>query len=331
MLRIFQSSNPLSLLLLIAYAALVNLKWILHPELITMHEMSFVSTIIFIQWLHIEQLPKYIVIICNLALIITTGIVSSFLMQQYKLITKASLIPAATFITLCSLFPENLLNPPEIISGLVLIWIFFKIFSTYNKTKVSMAYFDVGLLSGIISLLFYPAIVLLFFGIIALFRMRSTSLRDFFNYCLGYLLCYFLVATLMFWFDLLPQFAGSHFKLPFAVQPNAEMLTILASVKLGLVGLVAIAAIIFFVDKMSTNLIQIRKYQGVAVWFFMFALLIFSFNLPFQAISLYHLILAVSLFVSYYFYHFKNRLVTDIVFLTLLGTTLLFQYINFAA
>ncbi len=331
MLRIFQSSNPLTLLLLILYAVLANLKWLIYPDAAEIHNYSYISNIIFNNWLHLNQLPEIVVLTIHLAIIVVTGILICFLMQQFKIITKPSLIPAAVFITICSIFPAILFSSPEILCGIMLVWILFKIFSIYNKTKADMAYFDVGLITGLISLLYFPAIVFCFFGIIALFRMRSTSFRDFFIYLVGVLLGYFLIGTVVFWFDLLPDFVAAQFALPTGILVSEVSFSVITIVKLSIVGIIFITALLFFSNRFSVNLIQVRKYLGTFIWLFVFALASCFLNNPLQQYALFPLLLSISLFISYYFYHSKNRLAAELMFLTLLGTTLIFQYINFAS
>lgn len=331
MLRIFQSSNPLTLLLLILYAVLVNLKWLIYPAPAELHTYSYISNIIFNKWLQLPQLPVYIVLILHIAIIVVTGILICFLMQQFKIITKPSLIPAAIFITICSIFPAILFSSPEILCGILLVWILFKTFSIYNKTKADMAYFDVGLMSSLMSLLYFPAIVFCFFGIITLFRMRSTSFRDFFIYMVGIVLGYFLIGTVVFWFDLLPEFAKAQFVLPKGILISEISFSVITIVKLSIIGIIFITALIFLSNKFSVNLIQVRKYLGAFVWLFVFAIASCFLNYPLQEYALFPVLLAVSLFISYYFYHSKNRLAAELMFLTLIGTTLIFQYINFAS
>ncbi|MEI2672648.1 MAG: hypothetical protein V9F05_01290 [Chitinophagaceae bacterium] len=331
MLRIFHQSNPLTLLLLIVFTTLINLKWIISAEPITDHHYSFISNILFNNWLQINEWPVILITLLNIGFIMITGILISFLLQQFKIITKASLIPAVVFITLCSLFPDFIYGAPELLCGILLVFILFKIFGVYNKTKSDMTYFDVGLLSGFMSLLYFPAIVFCLFGILSFFRIRSTSFREFFIYCVGVVLSYFLAATLLFWFDLLPQFAELQFGFPESFNRMENSFGVITIVKLSIIGIVFITSLVFFSNKFSTNLIQVRKYLSAFVYLLIFSTACMALNIPLHDGALYFVFIAASVFVSYYSYHFKNRLAPELMFLGLVGTTLIFQYINFAA
>lgn len=331
MLKFFHQSNPITLLLLIVFTTLINLKWIIDPSLLIPHHYSFIGDMIFNNWLHISAWPAVLVTVIHIGLIMSTGILLSFLLQQFKIITKASLVPAVVFVTLSSIFPDFIYSAPEIICGILLVFILFKIFGVYNKSKSDMTYFDVGLLSGIMSLLYFPAIVFCFFGILSLFRIRSTSFREFFVYCLGIILSYFLAVTTLFWFDLLPEFANAQSSIPENFNRAAASFGIITIVKLSVVGMVFIPSLVFFSNRFSTNLIQVRKYLSAFVYLLIFSTACMFLNIPLHDGALYFVIIAASVFVSYYFYHSKNRLAPELLFLALTGTTLIFQYINFVA
>jgi len=330
-LRLFQSSNPLSLLLLILYAALINLKFFLGEIPTDETTYYFIGDLLFNQWLQLHRLPEFIVPFFNLACIVTQAVLISMLMQGSKVNTKPSLLPALVFILLCSFFPDILYNTPAVLSGFFLIWILFKIFSAYNKPKADNVYFDTGLLNGFISLLFFPTLVYSLYSLLAIIRMRSITFREFILFLSGFMVIYFLVATSFFWFDLLPDFWEKQFDLLPDLKKISGFFGSINLVKLFLIGIALIISLLFYSNKFSTNLIQVRKYLGSFISFFIFGIVAFLFNSNADAGGLYFLLMGTSFFISYYFFHSKNRTTPEIIHITLLGATILFQYINFTA
>ncbi len=331
MLRLFQSSNPISLLLLIIYAAAINLNFFLVGSDALETNYYFIGDIVFNQWLHLDKIPQLIVSFFNLACIVTQAVLISMLMQGSKVNTKPSLIPALVFILLCSFFPDILLNTPAILSGFFIIWILFKIFSAYNKPKADTIYFDTGLLNGFVSLLFFPALVYSLYSLLAIIRMRSITVREFILYLSGFIVIYFLVATAFFWFDLLQMFWEKQFKLIPDLTNIASFFSSIIIIKLILIGIGLLISLVFYSNKFSTNLIQVRKYLGSFVSFFLFGIVAFLLNSNADAGGLYFLLMGTSFFISYYFFHSKQRMTPEIMHITLLGATILFQYINFTA
>ena len=331
MLRLFYQSNPLTFFLLIVYAILINLKWLISPVALDPQQYSYISNIIFNNWLHVGNWSPVLIICINATILTITGIFFSFLLQQYKIITKASLIPAVVFITLCSFFPDFLHSIPEVVCGMLLVFILFKIFGVYNKTKADNTYFDTGLLTGITSLLYFPAILFCVFGMFSLFRMRSTSFREFFIFCLGVLVSYFLVGTVLFWYDVLPEFLTAQFSIPKSMNMAAGAFGVISIVKLSLIGAALVVSLVYYSNRFSANLIQVRKYLGAFVLLFIFSTGAIFMHYPLEEGGLFFAIVAASVFISYFFYHSKNRLTPELMYLGLVGTTLIFQYINFAA
>ena len=329
MLRLFQSSNPVSLLLLIIYAAVINLKFFIGDISAAEPVYYYMGDLIFNKWLHLGDLPAFIVPLLNLAFIVTQAVLVSMLMQGSKVNTKPSLIPALVFILLCSFFPEILLYTPAVLSGFFLIWILFKIFSAYNKSKADTLYFDTGLLNGVVSLLYFPALVFSLYSLLALIRMRSITFREFILYISGFIVIYFLTATAFFWFDLLPEFWDKQFNFTPNLTELSEYFSVIVIVKLVIIGIALVISLLFYSNRFSTNLIQVRKYLGSFISFFLFAIAVVFLNTNVNVSGLYSLLLAGSFFISYYFFHSKNRMAAEIIHITLLGATFLFQYINF--
>ena len=331
MLRLFQSSNPVSLILLIIYAALVNLKFFLGGIPTSEISYYFIGDLLFNQWIPLNKLPQTVVPFFNLACIVTQAVLISMLMQGSKVNTKPSLLPALVFILLCSFFPDMLLNTPAVLSGFFLIWILFKIFSAYNKPKADTIYFDTGLLNGFVSLLFFPALVFSLYSLLAIIRMRSITFREFVLFLSGFMVIYFLAATAFFWFDLLPEFWEKQFHFVPDLTKLSNFFSTIVIVKLVLIGIALIISLLFYSNKFTSNLIQVRKYLGSFVSFFLFGILAFLFNSNADFGGLYFLMMGTSFFISYYFFHSKNRMTPEIIHITLLGATILFQYINFTA
>ncbi len=281
--------------------------------------------------LHTNHFAPIILPLINLIFLITQAVLISMLLQGNKITTRPTLIPASVFILLCSFFPDMLYNTPAILCGFFLIWILFKIFSAYNKPKADMIYFDTGLLNAISSILYFPSLIFSIYSLLALIRMRSITLRECVLFLSGFFVIYFLSLTALFWFDLLPEFWQSQFNFNLSQEHILQFFSAIVVVKCCLIGGVLIVALIFYSNRFSTNLIQVRKYLGSFISFFLFGLTAIFLQKQTQSAGLYSALIGCSIFISYYFFHSKNRTPPEIMHFALLGFTFLFQYINFTA
>lgn len=329
MLRLFQNTGPLSFLLLLVYTGIVHAHHIFAPPGQDNIYFSFLSDLLFVDALHVLDLPTLILGIILLVFVTATGFIVSLTMQRFKLINRPSLIPAVTYILFTSFFPALLYSVPEIMCGLIVLLILHKIFAAYNKQHSDMTYFDCGALSVIAALLYWPCIILLLYSILGLFRMRSTSFREFIIYLTGILTITFLTGTGLFWFDMLDDFlATKPFQLTFFDQPEVTFTT-MRIIKLALIGLVTIMALLVYIDKMSSNLIQLRRYQVGILWLLLGGIVVAGLALPGTDSAWYILLIPASMITGYYFYHSKQTLYTESAHGVLFVATIIMQYITF--
>lgn len=328
MLRLFQSSNPLSILFYFLFAGALQFHMILNPAPVADFNSTLICHLFFDQLLHIKSISPQILAGIHAFIIALQGIVLSLVIQSNKIIQKSSLIPAAVFVTMASWFPEIELFSQQIITALFFTPILFKIFSTYNKTKIDGTIFDTGLISAFASLFFYPAIVFCLYSIFAVFRLRSTSFREFLVYITGVAVIYFLVVTAFFWFDLLPAFSAQFF-LPDKM-PSVELIqSPVYVVRFVLLGSVFITAIWMMGDKFSSNIVQIRKYFGSFTILLIFSIIMLFFCDQIMIADLYFLLIPLAVFIAYYFAQTKQTLYAEFIFWGMIGTAIIFQYANF--
>ncbi|MFN0275649.1 MAG: hypothetical protein ACKVPJ_07885 [Chitinophagales bacterium] len=199
----------------------------------------------------------------------------------------------------------------------------------YNKSKIGTEFFDVGFLLSLITLIYFPAIVLILFCLYAFTQLRSTVFREVILFFSTFAVTYFLVATAYYWFDKLPEFT-KQFSFPTDFSFFRSTFDLIFFIKFLLAFILIIISFVFLNTRYSTVLIQIRKYFSCIIAYGFFILLSAFLTYPFSFQSLYPLVFPASIVVGYFFISLKNREAAEIIHLALLGTVLLFQYINFA-
>lgn len=330
MLRLFQSTGPFTFLMLLVYAAAVHVHAFISPMALAPEEYSPLT-----QWLiagltDTLHIPLYYIGLVQWVLITFTGMALSTLMQRFKLVNKPTLLPAMTFVLLCSFFPSLLMALPQVWSGLLTLVILFKIFSAYNKQRCDMTYFDAGSLSALATLLYLPSAILLVFGILAMLRMRSTTFREFVIYLTGLFTPVFLLGTLLFWLGGTEALLKAEVPEFSFFRGEAALFSTAVIVKMSVVGIVLILALVLFTEKISSNLIQIRRYMSVTIWLLLAGIVAMGIAYPPSEAAFYPLLLPAAMVISYYFFHSKQLLYTEGAHAVLLLATIILQYITFA-
>lgn len=315
--------------MLLLYTALVHAHHFMLPAVPMEGTQSYISRWLIQDVLFADQLPYQIRGLIQLLMITGTGFALGILMQRYKLLNKPSLLPAMTFVLLCSFFPGLFQAMPEIWCGLIVMTLLFKIFGAYNKQRSDMTYFDAGALSITAVLLYPPMVILLVFSIIALFRMRSTSFREFVIYLIGMLTIVFLTGTVLYWFGQLEDFwQDPQWTFHFFAQAQ-DSFTTMRIVKLSLIGAVLIMALLLYLDKIATNLIQIRRYMVVCIWLLLAGIPVAALAPAGTDGAWYILLIPAAIIISYYFFHSKLSLYTESAHAVLFVATILMQYVTF--
>jgi hypothetical protein len=329
-LRIFNSANPVSLILLLIYAAVLNVSSFVIPDTTLPESQNAVTSIAFGKWLSIGAVQPPLLIIANILCIVMQGILICVLLHTYKILSKFSLVPAMIYILYCSMFPQLRIATPQVILSFLAVWLLFKIFALYNKTPAVTTLFDIGLLNGIILLLDFSTAPLLLFSILAAFTMRFTALREILVIISGVLIVYFLAATAFLWFDELRYLITTNFYIRKNIPDFSKIISSANSIKLLIASGALIPSLIFLNDRFSSQLIQIRKYLGSVVLLLIFSALQIFIPEQVSVLNFYLLCIPAAIIIGYYLINTKNQLYAELIHLGLLGTVLLFQYVKFA-
>ncbi|MBC8048397.1 MAG: hypothetical protein H7Y00_16475 [Fimbriimonadaceae bacterium] len=330
MLRIFQNISPASFLLLLFYFAGLSVHVFLYPTESDFSNLTILSNLIVNEWTGFSNLNETTLLIIALICIFLQGILMCIFMNYFKMLNKFSLIPAVIYYLMCFLFPEFISFFPLLVINFLLVGLLFLLFSVYNKTKIDAGIFNIGLLITIIIMLYSPAAIFIIFCLYTLLRLRSTAFREILVFFSAVILLYFLQATLLFWFDMLPAFTRQ-FSFKFSPEIRNLLDDPVLIVKLILSIILLIISFFFLQQKTSGMLIQTRKYFSCLATFSIFAIASALFASTVSVKNIYPALFPASIINAYYFIHLKNREAAEIIHLAVLGIVLLFQYINFAA
>lgn len=329
MLKILQNLTPLSLFFLLLYFAGLSVHVILQPFSVSSFYTTPAAELVFNEWAGFQNMTPIILRIIVLSSVFVQGLLVCYLLQSFKITSGFSLIPAAVYYLFCFLFNMAEAYHPLILINFLFIILIALLLNMYNKVKIDTAFFNAGLLLTLITLLFFPAAVVIIFCLYAFGKLRSTVFREILVFFSACIVIFFLVATAFFWFDSLPLFVHQ-FPIPrnfTALQIPPDIILI---VKLFLLSVLLIVSFVFLNTKYSSVLIQIRKYFSCFIAYGFIIVLAACVATPFALQNFYPLLLPVSVIAGYFFMNLKNREAAEIVHLALLGIVLLFQYINFA-
>lgn len=256
MIGIFKQKNPGNTLLLLIYALVLKFPSFLYPSQPLKLPGDYYLYVQLLRFLEPIQLPAVVFSLITFILNFGQALLFNRICNAQKMIAKPSYLPAMAFILITSLFVEwNHLSAPLLINAF-LIWIFYRIMILYNVPKAGNVIFNIGLLLGIITMFYTPAIVFILLILFTLFIMRPFRLQEWVIALLGLTTPYYFLALILFflnewsWENLIPTISFALPRMPTSVFTTVSIILLVVPFIIG--G--------FFVqNNLNKMLIQVRK------------------------------------------------------------------------
>jgi hypothetical protein len=136
----------------------------------------------------LSMLVALLIILTNAFLLIQLNTIHIFIPVRTQL-------PALFYIVLAAVFnPTHQLTPAMVVSLLVIL-ILFRLFVTYKTDGPSVNFLDAGFLIAVASMIYFPAILLFIFLLVALVILRPLNWREWVYVFLGLMLPYLFVVS----------------------------------------------------------------------------------------------------------------------------------------
>jgi hypothetical protein len=273
---IFRQKNPGNALLLLVYALVLKFSMFLHPVAPALHpEDNYLYRLILRALdsvFHQAPLPYAIL---TFLILFTQATLFNRISNHHKVLPRPNYLPGMSYILITSLLPDwSHFSAPLLINS-IMIWVWHRMMELYNSQRPGSAIFAIGVWTGVVSLLYIPAIAFLLLVLFGLITMRPFRIREWFVGLLGFTFPYYFLFLVLYltghwsWSNIVPHII---FILP--AHPSSIW------VSLGMAWLV-IPFIIggYFVQKnLNKVLIQIRKSWSLLLLFLMVAVIIILIN-----------------------------------------------------
>ncbi len=134
------------------------------------------------------MLIALLIILTNAFLLIQLNTIHIFIPVRTQL-------PALFYIVLTAGFNPTHQLTPALVDSLLVIIILFRLFVTYKTDGPSVNFLDTGFLIALASLIYFPAILLFIFLLVALVMLRPLNWREWVYVFLGLMLPYLFVVS----------------------------------------------------------------------------------------------------------------------------------------
>jgi hypothetical protein len=192
-----------------------------------------------------------------------------------KMLAKPNYLPGMSYMLLTTLFIEwNYFSAPLLVNTL-LILMFYRMINLYNSSKPLAGIFNIGLMMGVATLLYQPAVMYVLMIPFTLFIMRPFRVREWLTGFLGLTAPYYFMALEPLftnrwnWKHLVPSIT-----IDFPAMPSSVLITIS-------IILIVVPFLIggYYVQvNLNKMLIQIRKGWSLLLLFLIISLFIILVN-----------------------------------------------------
>jgi len=205
-----------------------------------------------------------------------------------------------------SLFMPFMILSPALIANFLLIWVIDKFLKLGKSANSITTVFDIGMIIGVGTLIYFPFMAMLLMIFLALLLFRSFNWREWIAGLVGFITVFFFLAVFYYWRDNLSSFyqiwkpLGNKFPSVFQVNYNDYLVLIP-------VAIIIVLASLQLRENFFRSFISTRK--GFQLLFFMFIVAGASFYLK-PNFRIWHFLLCVppgSVLLAYYFSNAKKR------------------------
>lgn len=199
MIAIFKQKSPGNVAVLLVFGLLLKLPLFLYPKNIIASQIDGRLY----QWL-ISQLPpgnSALYSIIAFSLLYIQALMINYMVNEYRMIVKATYLPAMAYLLITSLLPEwNYLSSP-MLANTFIIWIFVYLFSLYNSGNAKAQVYNIGLIAGITSYIYFPSVAFAICVLLGLMILKPFRLNEVILFFLGGLTPYYFHAVYLFLFS----------------------------------------------------------------------------------------------------------------------------------
>jgi hypothetical protein len=209
---IFKQKTAGNTLLLILYALVLKFYIFLHPYLPVIHrEDNYLYRFIITGINSLFQSSTFPYSLLTFLLLYTQATLFNTICNYHKILPRSNYLPGMAYLLITSLMKDwNHFSAPLLVNS-IMIWCWYKMVDLYNTQKPVGAIFNIGLLTGVATLLYAPAVAFLLMLLFALIVMRPFRVQEWFVGLLGFTFpYYFLLLFLYFsrqlqWKNILPE------------------------------------------------------------------------------------------------------------------------------
>lgn len=202
MIALFKQKSPANLIVLLIFGLLIKMPLFLKPKVIEATDQDGKLYHLFLSFFTTPG--KSNAVVCSVVaffLLYGQALLINYLVNEQRMTSRQTFLPAMAYLLITSLLPEWNYLSAALVTNTLIIWTFIKVFKLYNTNLALGVIFNIGLLLGISTFLFFPSIAFLICIILALMILRPFRIKELFLLLFGILSPYYFYIVYLFMND----------------------------------------------------------------------------------------------------------------------------------
>lgn len=276
MVGIFKQKSSVNVLLLLIYGLVLKFPIFLHPPAgpLRQEEDHFLYKWL-IDFITPANIPPFVFSLITFLLLYSQAMLFNRIFNVQRMLGNSNYLPAMAYLLITSLFPEwNQFSAPLLVNSL-LIFVFYRLSNIHNVQRPGASIFNVGLIMGVISLLYQPAVIFILLIWLALFIMRPFRVQEWLINLLGITMPYYFLILILYltnqwaWEKLRPDITFGLPAMPANLQLTISLILLILPFIIG--GFLVNA-------NLNKMFIQVRKSWSLLLLFLIISTLIILVN-----------------------------------------------------
>lgn len=268
MIDLFKQRSPIILVLLLLFGLVLKLPLFLHPKTILATDNDGTLFHLLISFINTAGNNAAICSILSFLLLLGQAFMINYLMNVHRMIIRSTYLPAMTYLLITSLLPEwNYLSSP-LVANTLIIWSLTKLFKLYNLAVVRGEMYNIGLIIGVSSYIYFPSACFIICILIGAMILIPFRLNEIILCLLGGLTPYYFYGSYLFLTD---KFTFINFIPHISVKVPEVKSSIYLAAATVLLAVPFLTGGFFVQTQLRKMLIQVRKNWSILLLYILLA------------------------------------------------------------
>ncbi|MGI4749154.1 MAG: DUF6427 family protein [Janthinobacterium lividum] len=261
-------------------------------------------------------------------IVLAQAIWFNYIINDNNLLGKPSFLPALSYITVSALFTPFLIVSAPLICNFLLIWMLQKVLDLYKTEEATSTAYDLGLIVGLGTLIYFPFLSLFLAIWIGLLIFRTFNWHEWVSAIMGVSTIFFFLSVYYyctnhtaafhaFWLFFDAGFPQINYKLPYRFLVLVPLI------------LIFVLALFRLQNNFLKSMVVVRKTFQTLLFILLIIVLACCIKTDFNFNHFLLLAMPVAVFTAYYFLYASKKWVYESLYLLLLIGIVYFQFNNF--